>query len=73
MPTPHLFLESNDVFAGLVLADVILDGAHSGGICKGVGALINIAVTGRDIDKHEGLGAPSQGIAHQHGQLVIPA
>lgn len=69
----HLSLEAHDIFAGFIFADIILDGAHSGGVLKGVGALINVAVTGRDIDKHEGLGTASQGVTHQHGQLVIPA
>lgn len=71
--TAHLSLESHDILAGLVLADVILDGSHPRGVCQGVGALIDVVVSGGDIHKHECLGTSSQGVTHQHSQLVIPA
>ena len=56
----YLSLESHDIFAGLVLANVVLDGAHSGGIRQGVGALVDIVVSWGHIHKHERLGAASQ-------------
>ena len=55
----YLSLQSHDILAGFVLADIILDGAHSRCILKRVGAFINIHVSGGHIDKHERLGAAS--------------
>ena len=69
----YLTLQSHDILAGFIFADVVLDGAHPGGIGEGVGALINIVVRRGHIHKHECLGASSQGVTHQHGELVIPA
>ena len=69
----YLSLESHDILASLILADVVLDGAYPGGVCQRVGALINVVVSGRHIDKHERLGTASKRVTHQHSQLVIPA
>lgn len=33
--------------------------------------LILVVVCRRDVDKHEGLGIPSQWVLHEHGQLVV--
>ena len=55
----YLSLEPHDIFAGLILADVILDGPHPGCVCQRVGALIKVVVCWRHIHKHEGLGASS--------------
>lgn len=56
----YLSLQAHDILAGLILADVILDGAHTRGVGEGVGALINVVVSGRYIDKHERLCTASQ-------------
>ena len=69
----YLSLESHDILASLILADIVLDGAYPGGVCQRVGTLINVMVSGGHIDKHERLGAASERVTHQHSQLVIPA
>ena len=69
----YLSLESHDILASLVLADIVLDGSHPGGICQRVGALVNVVVSWGHIDKHERLGTASKGVTHQHSQLVVPA
>lgn len=56
----YLPLQPHDILAGFVLADVVFDGAHTSRIGKGVGALINVVISGRDIDEHERLGAATQ-------------
>lgn len=33
--------------------------------------LVLVVVCRRDVDKHEGLGVPSQRVLHEHGQLVV--
>ena len=69
----YLSLESHDVLASLILADIVFDGSHPGGVCQRVGALINVVVSWRHIDEHERLGTASERVTHQHSQLVIPA
>lgn len=40
-------------------------------IHEGDDGLVLVVVGRGDVDKHEGLGVPSQGVLHQHGQLVV--
>lgn len=42
----YLSLQPHDILAGFVLADIILDGAHSCSILERVGAFINVHVSG---------------------------
>ena len=40
--------------------------------CQGADlGLVEVSVGGRHVDKHERLGGAAEGVAHEHGELVV--